>query len=365
MSRYDAAVVGAGPNGLAAAVELARTGRSVLLLEAAGEIGGGTRTAELTLPGFHHDVCSAIHPAAMASPFFRDLDLDVDWVQPPVPFSHPLDGGRTVALYRSVAETAAGLGDDADRYRSVMQPFVDDLDRMVDVALGPVTVPPTHSMPFTRLATVGGLPAALLARTFRTESAKALIAGVSAHAIASFRVPGTAAVGLMLAAIGHGRGWPLARGGSAAIADALGRRFLALGGVIELERMVDDVDEIPADMVFLDVMPPAAIAMARHRIDRAAVRRWSRWRPGPGVFKVDWALDAPIPWADPVSAMSATVHVGGSYDQVRVAEQSVARGEHPEHPFVLLAQPSSFDAGRAPVGQHTAWAYCHVPNGSD
>lgn len=364
MSDFDAAVVGAGPNGLAAAVELARTGRKTLLVEATHEIGGGTRTEELTLPGFRHDVCSAIHPAAVASPFFADIGLEVDWVQPPIPFSHPLDGGRAVALHRSVGDTASSLGIDGYRYRTTMEPIVENIDAYVDVALGTLKLIPEKKAAFARLGLVGGLPAAILAKRFTTEDTRAFLAGVLAHAIAPFHEPATGAVGLMLAAIAHAHGWPMARGGSRAITDALAERFESLGGKIELDRTVSSVDELDARLVFLDVMPPAAIRIAGDRMPRAKRRRLSRWKPGPGVFKVDWALDEPIPWADPVSSQAATVHLGGRYAEVAAAERAVGRGEHPKRPFVLLAQQSLFDETRAPAGKHTAWGYCHVPNGS-
>jgi phytoene dehydrogenase-like protein len=365
MSDFDAAVVGAGPNGLAAAVELARSGHKTLLVEAADEIGGGTRTEELTLPGFRHDICSAIHPAGVVSPFFADIGLEVDWIQPPVPFTHPLDGGRAAALYRSVDETALGLGADGPSYRRLMGPIVEDIDEFVDIALGPVTLIPEHPGAFTRIGAYGGLPAAILAKRFDTEEGKALFSGISAHAIAPFHGLATSAVGLMLGAIGHSHGWPMAKGGSAAITRALAQRFEALGGTIELGRTITSIDEVSADMWFLDVMPPAAYGMAQDRISVSKARKLSRWQPGPGVFKLDWALDGPIPWANPVSSKAATVHVGGRYAEVAAAERAVARGEHPKRPFVLLAQQSLFDSSRAPAGKHTAWGYCHVPNGSD
>jgi phytoene dehydrogenase-like protein len=364
MSEFDAAVVGAGPNGLAAAVELARSGRKTLLVEADEQVGGGTRTAELTLPGFKHDVCSAIHPSGVASPFFREIDLKVKWAQPPIPFTHPLDGGRVAALFRSVDETADNIGEDGPGYRSLMGPIVDNIEDLIDVALGPVTVIPEHKGAFARIALIGGLPAAMLAKRFSTDEGKALIAGISAHSIAPFHAPATAAVGLMLGAIGHSHGWPAARGGSQTITAALLAKFLELGGEVEVGRRVSSVDELPAPLVFLDVMPPAARAMASHRISSASSRRLGRWRPGPGIFKVDWALDNPIPWKDPLSAQTATVHLGGRYAEVAAAERAVSRGEHPRKPFVLLAQQSLFDRTRAPEGKHTAWGYCHVPNGS-
>lgn len=364
MTDFDAAVVGAGPNGLAAAVELARSGRKTLLVEAEDEIGGGTRTAELTLPGFKHDVCSAIHPSGVASPFFSEIGLEIDWVKPPISFTHPLDGGGVAALHRSVEETASGIGDDGPAYRSLMEPIVENIEEMVDVALGPVKLVPEHKAAFARMAVMGGLPAAVLAKRFSTDAGKALIAGVSAHAIAPFHAPATAAVGLMLGAIGHSHGWPLARGGSQTITSSLAARFLELEGEIEVGRRISSVDELPAPMVFLDVMPPAAYRIARDRISSSNARRLSRWKPGPGIFKIDWALDGPIPWTDPLSSRTATVHLGGRYLEVAAAERAVSRGEHPKRPFVLLAQQSLFDETRSPDGKHTAWGYCHVPNGS-
>ncbi|HJS71251.1 MAG TPA: NAD(P)/FAD-dependent oxidoreductase [Acidimicrobiia bacterium] len=364
MTDFDAAVVGAGPNGLAAAVELARSGRKTLLVEASQEIGGGTRTAELTLPGFKHDICSAIHPSGVASPFFTEIGLEVDWVQSPIPFTHPLEDGRVTALHRSVDETALGVGEDGPAYRSLMGPIVENIAEMVDVALGPVTVIPEHKGAFARIALIGGLPAAVLAKRFATDEGKALIAGVSAHAIAPFHAPATAAVGVMLGAIGHSHGWPMARGGSQTITGALAARFLELGGEIEVGREISSVEELPARLVFLDVMPPTAHAIARSRISSSTSRKLSRWKPGPGIFKIDWALDGPIPWKDPLSAQAATVHLGGRYAEVAAAERAVSRGEHPKRPFVLLAQQSLFDDTRAPAGKHTAWSYCHVPNGS-
>jgi phytoene dehydrogenase-like protein len=364
MTRFDAAVVGAGPNGLAAAVELARSERKTLLVEADHEIGGGTRTEELTLPGFKHDICSAIHPSGVASPFFSEIGLEVDWVQSPIPFTHPLDGGRVAALHRSVDETASALGADSEHYLSLMGPITENIDEMIDIALGPVTVIPEHKSAFTRMALVGSLPASILAKRFATDEGKALIAGVSAHAIAPFHAPATAAVGVMLGAIAHSHGWPMAKGGSQTITAALAARFLELGGEIEVGRMVRSVDELPAGMVFLDVMPPAAYDIARDRVSRVNARGLSHWRPGPGIFKIDWALDGPIPWEDPLSSQAATVHLGGKYAEVAAAERAVSRGEHPKRPFVLLAQQSLFDATRAPEGKHTAWGYCHVPNRS-
>jgi phytoene dehydrogenase-like protein len=315
MSEFDAVVVGGGPNGLAAGIELVRSGRKTLLVEAADEIGGGTRTTELTLPGFKHDVCSAIHPTGVASPFFNEIGLEVDWVQPPIPFTHPLDDGGVAVLHRSVEETASGLGADSSDYTTLMEPIVENIDDMVDVALGPMTMIPQHKGAFARIALVGGLPAAVLAKKFSTEEGKALIAGISAHSIAPFHAPATAAVGVLLGAIGHSYGWPLARGGSQTITSAMAARFLEFGGDIEVGRHVASVDELSAPLVFLDVMPPAALEMAGDRMSSSSARALSRWRPGPGIFKIDWALDGPIPWTDPLSSKTATVHLGGKYAQ--------------------------------------------------
>jgi len=364
MSGYNASVVGAGPNGLAAAVELARSGRKVLLVERDDEIGGGTRTAELTLPGFKHDVCSAIHPTGVVSPFFNEIGLEVEWVQSPIPFTHPLDDGRVAALHRSVEETADQLGGDKSKYVGLMGPLVDSIEELVEDVLSPITINPKHKTSFARVAAIGALPASVLAKRFETEEAKALVAGLSAHSIAPFNSLATASVGVMLGAIGHSHGWPMARGGSQSIASSLADRLEALGGSIETGREVSSIDDLPGDIVLLDVMPPAAYGMAHNRIAPSNVRRLSRWKPGPGVFKVDWALDGPIPWTDPLSGQAATVHVGGRYEEVEAAERTVFNGQHPEKPFVLLAQQSLFDETRAPDGKHTGWGYCHVPNGS-
>ncbi|HZD23563.1 MAG TPA: NAD(P)/FAD-dependent oxidoreductase, partial [Acidimicrobiia bacterium] len=246
----------------------------------------------------------------------------------------------------------------------LMGPIVDNIEDFIPAALGPVRVIPEHIGAFTRLSVIGGLPVSILAKRFKTDRAKALLAGVSAHAIAPFHGLATSAVGLMLGAIAHSHGWPMARGGSAAIGKALAERFETLGGKIELGRTVETVDELPEGPVFLDVMPPAALRIARNRVSPSNARRLARWRSGPGVFKIDWALDGPIPWVNPMVSRAATVHLGGHYAEIAAAERAVGRGENPKRPFVLLAQQSLFDETRAPAGKHTAWGYCHVPNGS-
>ena len=337
----------------------------MLVVEASDQIGGGTRTEELTLPGFRHDVCSAIHPSGIASPFFNDIGLDLEWVQPPLPFAHPLGGGRAVALHRSVADTAAQLGaKDGSKYLDLMGPLVKSLDDVIEEVLAPLTLIPDHLGPFARVAALGGLPASVIAARFETDEGRGLFAGLAAHAIAPFSALATAGVGLMLGAIGHALGWPMARGGSQAITAALAGRLKEYGGRIETGRMVQSVNELPGDLFVLDVMPPAAYRIAKDRLSPSKLWSLPRWRPGPGVFKVDWALDEPIPWSDPLSPRAATVHVGGTWEEVDAAEREVFDGRHPERPFVLLAQQSLFDETRAPERKHTAWGYCHVPNGS-
>lgn len=365
MPGFDVAVVGSGPNGLAAAVALARAGLRVQVIEGADEIGGGARTGELTLPGFRHDVCSAVHPTALASPFFREVGLDVDWIEPPIPLTHPLGGGEVVALHHDVAATAAGLGRDASRYRSLVAPFLDDIDATVESVLAPLTAPPSRPAAFARVGAVGGLPASALARGFADRRTRALVAGLAAHSVAPLTTPGTSGVGLFLGLLGHAYGWPVASGGSAAVADALARQLADHGGQVTTGRTVRSLRDVDAERVLLDVMPPSALQIAGEHMDTPVRRRLAAWRPGPGAFKIDIALDAPIPWADDLSRSAGTVHVGGTYEEIADAEREVASGGHPDRPFVLVSQPSLFDPARAPQGKHTAWAYCHVPNGSD
>lgn len=365
MSDFDASVVGSGPNGLAAAIELARNGRSVLLVEGAERIGGGTRTEELTLPGFRHDVCSAIHPSAAASPFFNEIGLDVDWVQPEIAVTHPLGKGRVAALFRSVEETAMQFGPDRQAYERLMSPLVENVSAVIEETLSPVGLVPGHAATFARVAAIGALPASLMISRFDTEEARSLLSGLAAHSVAPFSRPATSAVAVLLGVLGHTHGWPLARGGSMAIANALSRVLESHGGRVETGRYVRSLDELPEGLALLDVMPPIAANIAGDRLSIASRARLKRWRPGPGVFKVDWALDGPVPWLDPLSARTATVHIGGADEEVKAAESAVFAGRHPEHPFVLLAQHSLFDETRAPEGKHTLWGYCHVPNGSD
>jgi phytoene dehydrogenase-like protein len=364
----DAVVVGSGPNGLVAAVTLAGAGWRVLVVEAADRPGGGTRSAELTLPGVVHDVCSAIHPLGVGSPVLRTLPLadhGLEWVQPEVPLVHVLDGGRVALLHRSVDETVAGLGADGGSYRALFERAVRAGFDLTDGLLSPLSLPPRHPVALARYGWTGIRPATWVARRFSSDEGGGLFAGLAAHSILSLSAPSTTGYGIMLGVLGHLVGWPLPRGGSQAIADALVSLLRARGGTIECNWRVTSLDELPpARALLLDLTPRQVIAVAGRRLPSRYVRRLERYRYGPGVFKLDLALDGPVPWANPEAARSATVHLGGRFDEIAAGEGEVARGRHPDRPFVLLAQPTLFDPTRAPEGTHTVWAYCHVPNGS-
>ena len=368
VSEHDAVVVGSGPNGLAAAVELARAGRSVLVREAAETVGGGLRSGELTLPGFVHDLCSAIHPMGVASPFFRTLPLPehgLEWIEPPAPLAHPLEGEEAAVLLRSVAETADGLGADAESYRALFGPLVASWTQLESAVLGPLVRVPRHPLALARFGLSGLQPAASLARRrFGGEPGRALFAGLAGHSTLSLDNVGSASFGLVLGTAGHAVGWPLPRGGSQRIADALASYLRSLGGEIQTSAPVESLDELSAATVLCDVTPRQLLRLAGERLPPRYRRRLERFRYCPGVFKLDWALSGPIPWTAPACARAGTVHLGGTLDEIAASERAPARGETSERPFVLLAQPSLFDASRAPEGRHTAWAYCHVPNGS-
>ena len=366
MPDADAVVVGSGPNGLAAAVTLARAGRSVLVFERADSVGGGARSAELTEPGFVHDVCSAIHPFVAAAPFFRETPLGehgLELVHPDAPAAHPLDDGTAVVLERSVEETAAGLGSDGAAYRRLLAPLVRDHEWLVPFLLGPRPLP---RRPI--LAARFGLPAlrsaAGLIRRFEGERAKALFTGLAAHSIQSLRRSPTASFALVLALAAHAYGWPFARGGSQRIANALVWYLQSLGGRVETGREVGSVDELPPGMTMLDLTPRGVIDVAGQRLPGRYLRSLRRYRYGPGVFKVDWALDGPVPWTAEECARAATVHIGGTAAEIVESEETVWQGREPERPYAIVAQQSLFDDTRAPAGKHTLWAYCHVPNGS-
>ncbi len=364
----DAVVVGSGPNGLAAAIELARAGLSVRVLEGEDSIGGGARSAELTLPGFVHDVCSAIHPLAVASPFLRTVPLEehgVEWVEPPAALAHPFDDGTVALLERSLDETGRTLGADGRRWRRLFSPLVRDSDRVLEELLAPPHVP-AHPIALARFGARAALPAAALARvSFRGARARGFFAGMAAHSMLPLERPPTAAFGLMLGLLGHAVGWPFARGGSQAISDALAAYLRSLGGEIETGRKVESLGELAGTKtVLLDVTPRGFLALAGDRLPAGYRRRLQGYRYGPGVFKLDWALDGPIPWRAEECARAATVHLGGTLEEIAASERAPLRGELVERPYCLLAQQTLFDETRAPAGRHTAWAYCHVPNGS-
>ncbi len=366
---YDAVVVGAGPNGLAAAIELVRNGCSVAVLEANDEAGGGVRSAEVTLPGFVHDLGSAIHPLGYASPFFRELPLEkhgLEWVHPSAPLAHPFDDGTAALLERSVEDTGSWLGPDAEAYRGLMEPIVRDWEKIAGSVLGPPR-PPGH--PF---ALAGfGLHAARSARglaesLFEGEKARGLFAGNAAHSFLPMEKQPSAAFGLVLGTLGHAVGWPFPRGGAQRMADALVSYLRSLGGEVYTGVRVESVEQVPKTRtVLFDVTPRQLLSIAGEHFSGGYRRALKRYRYGPGVFKMDFALDGPVPWKAEECLRAGTVHLGGTLDEVSAGEAAVARGDHPERPFVLLAQHTLFDPSRAPEGKHTVWAYCHVPNGSD
>jgi len=365
---YDAVVVGSGPNGLAAAISLAQAGCSVLVLEAKETVGGGLRSAELTLPGFSHDICSAIHPLGVGSPFFQSLplgDYGLEWIQPDVPLAHPFDDGTAITMERSVEATATALGPDAAAYRRLMAPLVADWDKLTVDILGPLRVP-RHPVAMARFGLLAIRSARGLAESrFESEPARALFAGLAAHSIMPLEQRPTAAFGLVLGILGHAVGWPLPRGGSQNIADALADYLRSLGGEIVTDMAVKEIDDLPAaPAVLFDVTPRQLLRMAGHQLPSGYRRQLLSYRYGPGVFKIDLALDGPIPWQAAECARAGTVHLGGTLSEIAAGERAIWRGQHPERPYVLLAQQSLFDPTRAPAGKHTVWAYCHLPNGS-
>ena len=365
---FDAVVVGSGPNGLVGAVILAEAGLKVLLVEQADEVGGGLRSGPLTgLDGFTHDVCATVLPLARASAAFRQLKLDVDWVYPDVQAAHPLDRQDAVLIHRDVALTADGLGSrrDAIAWRQSVGATASGGFGLVDSLL---SLPSLPSAPLraARYGALGLLPASALARIlFGGERARAALAGMAAHSMVDLRRPVTGGYGLLLAGLAHQVGWPLVRGGSARLAAALVARLVELGGVAETGHRVRDLADVPnGRVVLLDLGPRQVADVCGGRLPPGYARRLRRYRYGPGAFKLDWALDGPVPWRDPAVAGAATVHLGGTLDEITAAEAAVAAGRHPDRPYVLAVQPCAADPSRAPAGQHVLWAYCHVPNGS-
>jgi len=368
----SAAVIGSGPNGLVGAIVLARAGFEVDVYEAADEPGGGVRSAELTLPGFVHDVCSAIHPLGAASPAFRDVALDVDWVHPPTQAAHPFDDAPAAVLERGLEETAAGLAADAHAYRRLLAPLVDAWREVELVALGPHPVDAVAAARLAaRLGPTGaarslraalGTASHLAERNLETPRGRGFLAGHAAHSMLPLDRRPTGGFALALCLLGHVAGWPFPRGGARRIADALVARLAEHGGRLHLSALVDELPR--ADVVLADVLPRELVRLARGRLPPRYERALLRYRHGPGAFKLDWALAGPIPWRDAACARAATVHLGGSLEEIAVSERAAWTTAAAERPFVILAQPSLFDATRAPPGRHTAWAYCHVPYGS-
>jgi phytoene dehydrogenase-like protein len=367
--RYDAVVVGSGPNGLAAAITLAQAGRSVAVLEAASTIGGGMRSAELTLPGFLHDVCSAIHPLAKASPFFAGLELErhgLEWIEPPVQLGHPLDDGSAALAWRDPGTTAAALGDDAAAYGRLIGPTVRAWDELMPDVLAPFHIPfnPVRAFRLARFGFDALQPALWLANPLNGPQARALLAGAAAHSMLRLGEPISGAAGLIFLASTHAVGWPIAAGGSARIGEALASVLSAAGGEIVTDRRVERLSDLPAHRaVLFDTSPRQLLAITGDHFGGGYANRLREYRYGPGVFKVDLALDGPIPWRNPALAEAGTVHLGGTFEEIAAGEAAVSRGRMPDRPFVLLAQHSLFDPSRAPAGKHTVWAYCHVPNG--
>jgi phytoene dehydrogenase-like protein len=365
---YDAIVIGAGPNGLSAAITLAQHGKSVVVYEAKAEIGGAARSAELTLPGFTHDVCSSVYPLGIGSPFFRALPLaqhGLEWIHPPAAVAHPFDDGTAVTLEPSVDATAAELGADEPSYRRLMTPLVAAWDGLGVDLLGPLRLP-RHPWAFSRFGMLAIQPGRRLAEgRFKTERARGFFAGLVAHSMLPLEFWGSAAFGLVLAISGHSLGWPLARGGAQKLTDALAGYLLSLGGEIVSGRPVRKLDELPpARVVLCDVTPRQLLAIAGENLARSYRTKLAGYRYGMGAFKMDWALLGPVPWKARECARAATIHLGGILAEIAFSERSAWRGEQVEKPFVLLVQSSLFDRSRAPQGKHTLWGYCHVPNGS-
>ncbi len=358
----DVTVVGSGPNGLAAAVVAARAGLDVLLIERADTIGGGTRTAELTLPGFLHDVCSAVHPTALASPFFRDFKLAerIEWAIPDASYAHPLDGGAAAIAWRDLARTANGLGADGAAWRRLLEPLVEDITGVVDFTGHQLLRMPRHPVTALRYGLRTLEQGTRLASTrFRGTAAPALFAGIAAHAAGRHPSLATAGAALLLAAHGHAGGWPVPVGGSQAIADALLADFVAHGGRVQTGRHVESLAEVqPSKVVLLDTAPELLFTA---ELPGRYARALRRYRYGSGVAKVDFALDGPVPWANAEVALAPTVHLGGTAGEIRHAENTVARGRVPDNPYVLVTQPSVVDSTRAPAGKQVLWAYTHVP----
>lgn len=370
MSKF-ATIIGSGPNGLAAAIEMARNGYSVTIREAADKIGGGTRTEEITLPGYLHDICSAIHPLAITSPFFRTLPLaehGLEMIQPEFSLAHPFDDGTAVTMNSSIEETGESFGNthDALAYRKLMKPLVDNWEKLLPDILAPLRLP-KHPIPFTRFGWRAMRSAEGLAKSyFQGEKARGFFCGLAAHSMVSLNEIFTASFGLVLGITGHAVGWAIPRGGSKKITDALASYLRTLGGEIIVGSPVETIDEVlaPNKVVICDLVPHVLLKIAAHRLPEKFCRKLRNYRNGAAAFKIDWALDGKIPWAAKECSLAGTVHLGATMKELVTSEQDATHGRHSEKPYVLIAQQSYFDTTRSPQGKHTGWAYCHVPNGS-
>jgi phytoene dehydrogenase-like protein len=365
----DAVVVGAGPNGLAAAIRIAQHGFSTLVLEGSDKVGGACRTEELTLKGFWHDVGSAVHPLAMASPFFSSLPLEkygLKWINPEIPLAHPISPGEIAVLQRSLRETAETLGKDARKYRSIFGPIVSGSESLLEEFLQPIIHVPRHPLATARFGVLALLSARQFVRSnFSQETAGALFAGLAAHSFLPLSSAGSAAFGLMLGMLGHTVGWPIPSGGAQMISKALLEHLRTLGGKIQTGVFITSLSQLPrARIILLDITPHQLIRITGENLPIRYRRAFERFRYGPGIFKIDYALDGPLPWIHEVCQRAGTIHVGGTFNEIAEAETEVAQGKCPDRPFLLLSQPTLFDPTRAPAGRHVAWVYCHVPNGS-
>ena len=366
---YDAVVVGAGPNGLAAAIEFARRGKSVCVYEANENVGGGARSAALTLPGFVHDTCSAVHPLAVGSPFFKSLSLapyGLEFIQPPAALAHPFDDGTAVLLHRSVEQTSKQFGADARSYRHLFDPLVRDWEILAPELLGPIGFP-AHPFAMTRFGMNAIRSASSFVKSrFSEERTRTFFAGVVAHSCLSLDSLGTTAFGLVLLTLGHASGWPMPRGGAQKISDAMAAYLKSLGGEIVTDTRIQSLDDLaPSACVLFDLTPRQIRHIVGERFPASFNTKLDNYLYGPAAFKMDWALDGPVPWRAPECAQAATVHLSGTLAEIEASESAIWEGKHVDRPYVLLSQPSLFDPTRAPEDQHTLWAYCHVPNGSD
>lgn len=365
---FDAAIIGSGPNGFAAAITLAQANLSVAIYESKTTIGGGMRSGELTLPGFIHDICSAIHPLGVGSPFFRTLPLEqhgLQWIQPPFPLAHPFDDDTAAILERSIDNTCQTLDVDARAYKSLMEPFARNWNKLADDLLAPLHLP-RHPYLMTCFGLLALRSAIGLSTTkFKGNRARSLFLGMAAHSFLSLDRPLTAAFGLILGTLGHAMGWPIAQGGSQKVADALASVFLSLGGEIYTNENIENIDQLPPSRAIVcDITPRQLLKIAGHHLPDGYIHKLEGYRYGPGVFKIDWALNAPIPWKAEHCKRAGTVHLGGSPEEIMESERAVWEGKLSEKPFIIMAQQSLFDRTRAPDGMHTGWGYCHVPNGS-